>query len=133
MTTLHSAVLYRCFTMHTAASLLDSHLIHDNPITMKRTVISLIAVTWLLAIPQVAHAGDGATIVFKSGVMVTLNNGYKQLVDGMKELKTKGSQNFPVEILIEGNSFFVNLGEVAVLCRDSCSSLTLLSPKPQGK
>ncbi len=68
-------------------------------------------------------------IVFKSGVIVNLDNGYKQLVDGMKGLKIKGSENYPVEIQIEGTSFFINLGEVAVLCRDRCSSLTLVSPK----
>jgi hypothetical protein len=100
---------------------------------MRRMKLILVGSLLMLMLPYSAYAGDGATIVFKSGVVVTLNNGYKQLVDGMKELRSKGSQNFPVEILIEGNSFFVNLGEVAVLCRDSCSSLTLVSPKPQGK
>lgn len=100
---------------------------------MRLMTYILIVSLCILMSPYSAYAGDGATIVFKSGVVVTLNNGYKQLVDGMKELRAKGSQNFPVEILIEGNSFFVNLGEVAVLCRDSCSSLTLVSPKPQGK
>jgi X-X-X-Leu-X-X-Gly heptad repeat protein len=100
---------------------------------VKQTVVYLLMIISVLALPCAAYAGDGVTVVFKSGVIVTLNNGYKQLVDGMKELRTKGSQNFPVEILIEGNSFFVNLGEVVVLCRDSCSSLTLVAPKPQGR
>jgi hypothetical protein len=100
---------------------------------MKNVIAFFCAVFFVFVAPDSALAGDGATIVFKSGVIVTLNNGYKQLVDGMKDLRTKGSQNFPVEILIEGTSFFVNLGEVAVLCRDTCSSLTVISPKPQGK
>jgi hypothetical protein len=100
---------------------------------IKRVQTFSIACILAVAVPSLAYAGDGATIVFKSGVIVALNNGYKQLVDGMKDLRTKGSQNFPVEILIEGTSFFVNLGEVAVLCRDTCSSLTVISPKPQGK
>jgi hypothetical protein len=100
---------------------------------MKNFFIACCTILSLLVAPDLAFAGDGATIVFKSGVIVTLNNGYKQLVDGMKDLRAKGSQNFPVEILIEGTSFFVNLGEVAVLCRDACSSLTIVSPKPQGK
>jgi hypothetical protein len=100
---------------------------------MKNIIFGMCAGFLMVLAPAVAYAGDGATIVFKSGVIVALNNGYKQLVDGMKDLRTKGSQNFPVEILIEGTSFFVNLGEVAVLCRDTCSSLTVVSPKPQGK
>ena len=99
---------------------------------MKKAII-LVCAALLVAAPRVAFAGDGATIVFKSGVIVALNNGYKQLVDGMKDLRAKGSQNYPVEILIEGTSFFVNLGEVAVLCRDTCSSLTVISPKSQSR
>jgi hypothetical protein len=97
---------------------------------MKKALTSAVVLTLVFvgSIPA-AHAGDGAMIVFKSGVIVNLDNGYKQLVDGMKGLKIKGSENYPVEIQIEGTSFFINLGEVAVLCRDRCSSLTLVSPK----
>jgi hypothetical protein len=100
---------------------------------MKKLCVALIVALPTFLIPGKAFAGDGATVVFKSGVIIALNNGYKQLVDGMKDLRTKGSQNFPVEILIEGTSFFINLGEVAVLCRDTCSSLTVISPKPPSK
>jgi hypothetical protein len=80
-----------------------------------------------------AYAGDAATIVFKSGVTITLNNGYKQLVEGMKGLRGKGAENYPVEIQIEGTSFFINLGEVTVLCRDTCSALNMVFPKPSTK
>jgi hypothetical protein len=90
--------------------------------------LSLCMLVFAARIP-LAHAGDAAMIVFKSGVVVNLDNGYKQLVDGMKGLKMKGSENYPVEIQIEGTAFFINLGEVAVLCRDRCSSLTIISPK----
>lgn len=85
-----------------------------------------------LTIPA-AYAGDAATIVFKSGVTITLNNGYKQLVEGMKGLRGKGAENYPVEIQIEGTSFFINLGEVTVLCRDTCSALNMVFPKPQER
>lgn len=97
---------------------------------MKKLLVSAFAFPLVFAakVPA-AYAGDAAMIVFKSGVVVNLDNGYKQLVDGMKGLKMKGSENYPVEIQIEGTSFFINLGEVAVLCRDRCSSLTIISPK----
>ncbi len=97
---------------------------------MKKIMRSIVATLFVLMVETpLAHAGDAAMIVFKSGVVVNLDNGYKQLVDGMKGLKMKGSENYPVEIQIEGTAFFINLGEVAVLCRDRCSSLTLISPK----
>ena len=82
--------------------------------------------------PRLAFAGDGATIIMKSGVVITITNGYNQLVTGMRSLKSTGVQNYPVEILIENTSFYVNLGEVALLCRDTCSSMTITSPR-QGK
>jgi hypothetical protein len=97
---------------------------------MKKLLVSATALMCVLAAQvPVAYAGDAAMIVFKSGVVVNLDNGYKQLVEGMRGLKLKGSENYPVEIQIEGTSFFINLGEVAVLCRDRCSSLTIISPK----
>jgi hypothetical protein len=95
-----------------------------------RCVALLVLLAAVLGGSASAHAGDAAKIVFKSGVVISLTNGYKQLTDGMKELKAKGSQNYPIEILIEGTSFFVNLGEVAVLCRDTCSALTIVAPRP---
>jgi len=82
-----------------------------------------------MVLPKAAHAGDGATIIMKSGVVITINNGFAQLVAGMKSLKSSGVQNYPVEIEIENTSFFVNLGEVALLCRDTCSSMTIATPR----
>lgn len=99
---------------------------------MRKLLFSL--VTILLTIithPLSAYAGDGATIIMKSGVVVTINNGFSQLIAGMKSLKSSGVQNYPVEITIEETSFFINLGEVALLCRDTCSSMTIIKPKQE--
>jgi len=95
---------------------------------MKRVAL-LALVTIFSGLPSSAHAGDGATIIMKSGVVVTINNGFAQLVAGMKSLRSTGSQNYPVEVSIENTSFFINLGEVALLCRDTCSSMTITTPK----
>lgn len=101
--------------------------------TLYLSVLSLVAI----ALPTSALAGDGATIILKSGVVITINNGFAQLVSGMKALKSSGVQNYPVVIEIENTSFFVNLGEVALLCRDTCSSMTITTPRqsrdPDGK
>ena len=95
---------------------------------MKYLATALFAL-FAIATPRLALAGDGATIIMKSGVVITITNGYSQLVTGMRSLKSTGVQNFPVEIAIENTSFYVNLGEVALLCRDSCSSMTITAPR----
>jgi hypothetical protein len=93
----------------------------------------VLLLTLILTAAQPAYAGDGATIVLKSGAIVFIPNGYSQIVAGMKGLKLKGSENYPVELNIEGNTFFINLGEVAVLCRDRCESLTIINPKKEER
>ena len=91
----------------------------------------LAAVSFVLLLCQArpAFAGDSATIVLKSGIVLYMQNGFNQLLSGMKSLRQTGSQNYPVEINIEGTSFFINLGEVAVLCRDTCGSVKIEFPK----
>lgn len=94
-----------------------------------KSVITTVLTLMITLAPRPALAGDGATIIMKSGVVITITNGYSQLVTGMRSLKSSGVQNYPVEIVIEGTSFYVNLGEVALLCRDTCSSMTITSPR----
>ena len=96
---------------------------------MKNLLKAAVFALGIMTAPRLALAGDGATIIMKSGVVVTITNGYSQLVTGMRSLKSSGVHNYPVEIVIEGTSFYVNLGEVALLCRDTCSSMTITSPR----
>ncbi|MEY4668343.1 MAG: hypothetical protein RL518_1042 [Pseudomonadota bacterium] len=96
---------------------------------MKHRLATALVTLFVVLAPRLAVAGDGATIIMKSGVVVSITNGYSQLVTGMRALKSSGVQNYPVEIVIEGTSFFVNLGEVALLCRDTCSSMTITAPR----
>ena len=92
-------------------------------------LLAILLISAIAHLPSVAHAGDGATIIMKSGVVISINNGFAQLVNGMKTLKSSGVHNYPVEVEIENTSFFVNLGEVALLCRDTCSSMTITTPR----
>lgn len=96
---------------------------------MKKYVATALLALFVITAPRLARAGDGATIIMKSGVVITITNGYSQLVTGMRSLKSTGVQNYPFEVVIEGTSFYVNLGEVALLCRDTCSSMTIASPR----
>lgn len=97
---------------------------------MRKIALSFVTIlVATMSLSRTALAGDGATIIMKSGVVVTINNGFSQLISGMKSLKSSGVENYPVEITIEGTSFFINLGEVALLCRDTCSSMTITAPR----
>jgi hypothetical protein len=96
---------------------------------MKNYILNALLALSVIATPRTALAGDGATIIMKSGVVITITNGYNQLVTGMRSLKSTGVQNYPVEIMIENTSFYVNLGEVALLCRDTCSSMSITTPR----
>ena len=80
-----------------------------------------------------AYAGDAATMIFRSGAIVYIDNGFKQLAEGMRGLKNKGSDNYPVEVNIENTTFYINLAEIALLCRDKCSSLDIKKPTPQSR
>ena len=85
----------------------------------------------MIVVPGTAFAGDGATIVFNSGSVIYINNGFNQLAGSLKEFNRSGSENYNyiVEINIEGSTFFVNLGDVSVICRDSCSAMNILASK----
>ena len=96
---------------------------------MKRSISITLIILVSIMTPRLAYAGDGATIIMKSGVVITITNGYSQLVTGMRSLKSTGVHNYPMEIEIENTSFYVNLGEVALLCRDTCSSMTITSAR----
>jgi len=92
-----------------------------------KQILALLAAL-LLCMPVNAFAGDGATVIFASGTVVYINNGYAQLVSSLKEFNRKGSENYVAEVNIEGSTFFINLDDVAVVCRDKCNSMEIREP-----
>ena len=99
---------------------------------MKTYLYTLLSLTTFAFIPN-AFAGDAATMIFRSGAVVYVENGFKQLSDGMQAFRKQGSDNYPIEVNIEGTTFFVNLGEIALLCRDKCSSLEITRPSKHAE
>ena len=79
--------------------------------------------------PSNSLADDAATIVFKSGVSIELNSGYKELAKGLQSFTEKGSENYYKKIESQGNTFHINLGTIAILCRNRCSSIKLATEK----
>ncbi|NLF24418.1 MAG: hypothetical protein GX589_02005 [Deltaproteobacteria bacterium] len=78
-----------------------------------------------------ALAGDGATIILKSGAVIYINNGYQQVVDGLSKFNTKGDYNHHLLVNIADAPFYINLGTVALICRDRCRSLEITVPKKE--
>ncbi len=101
---------------------------------MRLTILALFAacaVQFAFAAP--AYAGDGATIIFKSGTVVYMNNGYQQIAAALVELNKKGGENYTTEVKIEDATFHINLGAVAIVCRDRCSSMQIIPKKETEK
>ena len=81
----------------------------------------------LVVAPANALAGDGATVIFKSGQMILIDNGYGQIVESMKSLNLgKDSQHKIISLDVGGGEFILDLAQVVVVCRDVCKSVTVL-------
>jgi hypothetical protein len=78
-----------------------------------------------------ALAEEGVTLVLKSGVVVFLRDGYKQLVLNVKGHSAGGSAGRWYELNLDGHPFLVDLNEIAILCRERCDSMTILR-RPAG-
>lgn len=80
----------------------------------------------ICASPQLSHAGDAATIIFESGQVVKIDDGFRQIVEAMKGLNQSNAKHKIVELNIGGGSFLLNVAEVVIVCRDACEPLTVL-------
>jgi len=93
---------------------------------MKRLLLTVLALgTAFLIRPNTALAGDAATLIFESGQVVMIEDGYRQIVDSMKGLTGQPDQHKIVELNIGGGSFLLNVSQVVVVCRDDCKSLLI--------
>ena len=97
---------------------------------LNRTKMTLILALLVLLSAQTALAADPAYILFREGKEANLRDGYKRL---MTEIRKKargqtGASNI-VEINLDGNPFFINIDEIAVLCRQPCNSFQVKQVK----
>ncbi len=76
--------------------------------------------------PTLAFAGDAATVIFKSGQVVKIDDGYQMLVDAMNGLNGKEVKHQILKMMIDGNSFVMNIAEVVIVCRDNCTNVSIL-------
>ncbi len=95
---------------------------------MKKLCFNLVLTVGLFgSLCSSAYAADGATIVFTSGQVVRLQDGFKDLAPAFKRLSDKkGNQEHQVvQLTLNGNTFLLNLAEVVILCRDDCGGLSI--------
>ena len=93
---------------------------------MKKHLVAITLGLLISAMPAWA-APDPATLLLKSGAVLRLNDGYRELVQAMTSL---GSSNSTVKVLdlsIGGEPFIINMVEVVVLCKGSCNAMKVES------
>ena len=100
---------------------------------MKALQLFALSLFTLLSSTSNCLAADGATLVFKSGQVVFLNNGYKQLSELLSKLSKKSQDHQFVELNLEGSSFLLNISEVVILCRDHCSNLEIIDVRDPAR
>lgn len=80
----------------------------------------------IFSLPLTALAGEGATLIFKSGQVVQISDGYLEISRAMMSLDKTHVQSRVIELNIGGNTFIINMSEVALICRDKCTGLKII-------
>jgi hypothetical protein len=86
-----------------------------------------------LLLPISAFAADAATLIFRSGQRVYVDDGFRLIVDAMKSLNEKSQDHKVVELNIGGGSFLLNVAEVVIVCRDKCVSLQVIDTRDPAR
>jgi hypothetical protein len=86
--------------------------------------------------PALALAGDQATIIFKSGQVLVVGDGYRAIVDAMRKQNESAVNHRVVELTLGGSEVVLNAAEVVMVCRDACKGMSILhqlDPKRGGQ
>jgi hypothetical protein len=95
---------------------------------MRTRILALILCCLSVALfgPSSAWAGDAATVIFKSGQVVRIDDGYQQILDSMDRLDGKDIKHQILKMKIGGSSLLMDIAEVVIVCRDECNNVTIL-------
>ncbi len=80
-----------------------------------------------------ALAGEAATIVFRSGQVVRIEDGYSAVVAAMSKLDGGSASHRIVNLNIGGGSFLLNVAEAVIVCRDHCPSLQVVDVRDPAR
>ena len=89
----------------------------------KRTVLAL-GLFLLLHLMNTSAEAAGATLIFKSGIKIYINNGYEKVVDAFSKLDSDARHKV-IPLDVEGGIFLLDVAEVVVVCKEKCTSMTL--------
>jgi hypothetical protein len=98
-----------------------------------RTLRGTLIATMLLVATAPALAGEAATIVFRSGQVVRINDGYSTVIAAMSKLNTASQAHSIVNLNIGGGSFLLNVAEAVIVCRDHCPSLEVVDVRDPAR
>lgn len=90
---------------------------------LKKIFIGLVFFIMVHCMSASAYAA-GATLVFKSGIRIYVNNGYEKIVDAFLKIKSDARHEI-VSLDVEGGIFLLDVAEVVVVCKERCTSITL--------
>lgn len=98
-----------------------------------RALLTFIFCPLFLLIASNAQAGTGATIVFREGQVVYLDDGYATLVEAYKAMDKHADGRKIIEMTLNGSSFLLDLSQVVIVCRDKCASIQVVDPRKSGR
>ena len=98
-----------------------------------RKFLAALGLALAISLPATSFAGDGATIIFRSGIRAYVNKGYSKILDAMKTMGNSDSRHAIVQLDIEGAPFLLNVAEVVILCRDDCTSLEVVDTRDPAR
>jgi len=91
---------------------------------MLRRAIFAVGLFLVLHLMNTSAEATGATLIFKSGIKIYINNGYEKVVDAFSKLDSDARHKV-VPLDVEGGIFLLDVAEVVVVCKERCSSMTL--------
>lgn len=100
-----------------------------------RKMLAIVALVALYLTPTLAYAGDAAMLIFKSGQVIKVDDGFRQISEVLRRSSGTENKMSMVELNLGSGTFLLNVAEVVVACRDDCSGITImhqLDPKRSG-
>ena len=70
----------------------------------------------------------GATLIFKSGLRVYVNNGYDKIVDSLSKIEGDARHKV-ISLDVEGGIFLLDVAEVVIACKERCTSIDLIDTR----
>jgi len=97
--------------------------------------IAFVAVIFMVLSAAPLYAADAATVIFKSGQVVRINDGFRQIEAELSKVNGKNIDHHNVQLNLGCGALIMNVAEIVVLCRDDCRDVVIahqLDPK-RGK